>query len=30
MLTPEIAHTSKGVLKRQWKNYYKKTVKLEV
>ena len=30
MLTPEVAHTSKGTLKRQWKNYYRKTVKLEV
>jgi putative transposase len=30
MLTPEIAHTSKGSLKRKWKNYYRKTVKLEV
>jgi transposase InsO family protein len=30
MLTPEEAHSSKGILKRRWKNYYKKTVKLEV
>ena len=30
MLTPEIAHTSKGSLKRKWKNYYRKTVKLAV
>jgi putative transposase len=30
MLTPEIAHVSKGSLKRKWKNYYRKTVKLEV
>jgi transposase InsO family protein len=30
MLTPEIAHESKGSLKRKWKNYYRKTVKLEV
>lgn len=30
MLTPEIAHASKGSLKRKWKNYYRKTVKLEV
>jgi transposase InsO family protein len=30
MLTPEIAHASKGTLKRQWKNYHRKTVKLEV
>lgn len=30
MLTPEIAHTSKGSLKRKWKNYYRKTVNLEV
>jgi transposase InsO family protein len=30
MLTPEEAHASKGILKRRWKNYYKKTVKLEV
>lgn len=30
MLTPEMAHASKGVLKRKWKNYYRKTVKLEV
>jgi transposase InsO family protein len=30
MLTPEAAHDSKGILKRRWKNYYRKTVKLEV
>lgn len=30
MMTPEMAHASKGALKRQWKNYYRKTVKLEV
>ena len=30
MLTPETAHTSKGNLKRKWKNYYRKTIKLEV
>jgi putative transposase len=30
MLTPEVAHARKGTLKRQWKNYYRKTVKLEV
>jgi putative transposase len=30
MITPEVAHTSKGTLKRQWKNYYRKTVKFEV
>ena len=30
MLTPELAHNSKGSLKRKWKNYYRKTVKLEV
>jgi transposase InsO family protein len=30
MLTPEIAHASNGSLKRKWKNYYRKTVKLEV
>jgi transposase InsO family protein len=30
MLTPEVAHAGKGTLKRQWKNYYRKTVKLEV
>lgn len=30
MLTPEVAHISKGSLKRKWKNYYRKTVKLEV
>lgn len=30
MLTPEIAHASVGSLKRKWKNYYRKTVKLEV
>jgi len=30
MLTPEVAHASKGTLKRQWKNYYRKTVNLEV
>jgi transposase InsO family protein len=30
MLTPEIAHSSNGSLKRKWKNYYRKTVKLEV
>lgn len=30
MLTPELAHISKGSLKRKWKNYYRKTVKLVV
>lgn len=30
MLTPEQAHFSSGELKRRWKNYYKKTVNLEV
>jgi transposase InsO family protein len=30
MLTPELAHLSSGTLKRRWKNYYKKTVNLEV
>jgi len=30
MLTPELAHNSKGSLKRKWKNYYRKKVKLEV
>jgi len=30
MLTPEEAHKSKGNLKRQWKNYYRKKVNLEV
>jgi putative transposase len=30
MLTPEIAHATAGSLKRKWKNYYRKTVKLEV
>lgn len=30
MLTPEAAHASKGILKRRWKNYYRKTVNLEV
>jgi transposase InsO family protein len=30
MLTPEEAHKATGILKRRWKNYYRKTVKLEV
>jgi transposase InsO family protein len=30
MLTPERAHFSSGKLKRRWKNYYRKTVNLEV
>ncbi len=30
MLTPEAAHLSSGRLKRKWKNYYKKTINLEV
>jgi len=30
MKTPDVAHLGSGVLKRRWKNYYKKTVKLEV
>jgi len=30
MLTPEKAHLSKGILKRRWKNYYKKPINLEV
>ena len=30
MLTPERAHFSSGELKRRWKNYYRKTVNLEV
>jgi putative transposase len=30
MMTPELAHSSRGGLKRRWKNYYRKTVKLEV
>jgi transposase InsO family protein len=30
MLTPERAHLSSGRLKRRWKNYYRKTVNLEV
>jgi transposase InsO family protein len=30
MLTPERAHQSHGNLKRQWKNYYRKRIKLEV
>jgi len=30
MLTPNQAHYTKGNLKRQWKNYYRKTSKLEV
>ena len=30
MLTPEVAHLNSGVLKRRWKNYYRKTVNLEV
>jgi len=30
MLTPEEAHSRNGQLKRMWKNYYRKTVKLEV
>jgi transposase InsO family protein len=30
MLTPDRAHLSSGKLKRKWKNYYRKTVNLEV
>lgn len=30
MLTPEVAHLSTGRLKKRWKNYYKKTINLEV
>lgn len=30
MKTPELAHLSSGKLKRRWKNYYKKPIKLEV
>lgn len=30
MLTPELAHTSSGKLTRRWKNYYKKSINLEV
>jgi transposase InsO family protein len=30
MLTPEQAHLSSGMLKRRWKNYYKKPINLEV
>ena len=30
MLTPEVAHLNSGILKRRWKNYYRKTVNLEV
>ena len=30
MLTPEQAHLSSGVLKRRWRNYYKKPINLEV
>jgi len=30
MLTPELAHQRSGKLKRRWKNYYKKSVNLEV
>ncbi len=30
MLTPEVAHMKSGELKRKWKNYYRKTVNLEV
>lgn len=30
MLTPEEAHLTSGILKRRWKNYYKKPINLEV
>lgn len=30
MLTPELAHANSGMLKKRWKNYYKKTINLEV
>jgi len=30
MLTPEAAHLTSGRLKKRWKNYYKKTINLEV
>lgn len=30
MLTPEVAHLTSGRLKKRWKNYYKKTINLEV
>jgi len=30
MLTPEAAHYHQGILRRKWKNYYRKTTKLEV
>ena len=30
MLTPEAAHLTSGKLKRRWKNYYRKTVNLDV
>lgn len=30
MLTPEAAHINRGILKRRWKNYYKKPVNLNV
>ncbi len=30
MLTPELAHFSSGKLRRRWKNYYKKSINLEV
>jgi hypothetical protein len=30
MLTPEVTHLTKGILKRRWKNYYKKPVPLEI
>ena len=30
MKTPDITHLGSGILKRRWKNYYRKTVKLEV
>jgi transposase InsO family protein len=30
MLTPECAHSKSGVLKKRWKNYYKRSINLEV
>jgi len=30
MKTPDVAHLGSGILKRRWKNYYRKTVILEV
>lgn len=30
MQTPSIAHLNSGILKRRWKNYYKKSINLEV